>query len=110
MNRKAAFPLPEAKTAKKKPEITVRPARGSDAGHIAGLLAPYAVTGLVLPRSEEEIRHHIANFLVAARGRSGRGRVVGCVALRDYGAGLFEVRSLAVSASETGGGVGSVVV
>ena len=110
MSRKAAPPLPESKNVKRKSEILIRPACGADAARIAHLLAPYAVTGLVLPRSEAEILHHIGNFLVAARGKSGRGRVVGCVALRDYCAGLFEVRSLAVSASETGSGLGSVLV
>ena len=110
MNRKAPHPFPDSKSVNLKPEIMVRPARGVDAARIADLLAPYAMAGLVLPRSEAEILHHIGNFLVAALGRSGRGRVVGCVALRDYGAGLFEVRSLAVSTSETGGGLGSVLV
>ncbi len=90
------------------PVVTIRQAREADAGAIAGLLAPYAVTGLVLPRTEAEIRHHVQNFLVAGHGR--RGAVVGCVALRDYGAGLFEVRSLAVAASETGNGLGSRLV
>jgi amino-acid N-acetyltransferase len=90
------------------PVVTIRPARETDAGAIAGLLTPYAVTGLVLPRTEAEIRHHVQNFLVAVRGK--RGAAVGCVALRDYGAGLFEVRSLAVAQTETGNGLGSRLV
>ncbi len=90
--------------------VTIRPARPSDAAAIAGLLAPYAAAGLVLPRTAEEIRHHVGRFLVAARGARARGKILGCVALRDYGAGLFEVRSLAVAQSENGSGLGSRLV
>ena len=92
------------------PAFSIRAARKSDAAHIAGLLAPYAQTGVVLPRTEDEIRLHIQNFLVMEADGAGKPGIWGCVALRDYGAGLFEVRSLAVSATESGMGLGSRLI
>ncbi len=73
-------------------ELTVRSADAADVKAIAGLLAYYAARQIVLPRDEADIRHYLGNFLVALIG----DKVVGCVAVRDFGASLFEVRSLAV--------------
>ena len=91
------------------PAFTIRAACKSDAAPIAGLLAPYARSGVVLPRSEDEIRQHIHNFLVA-EDHDGTPSICGCVALRDYSAGLFEVRSLAVAATKAGFGLGSQLI
>ena len=49
------------------------------------------------------------NFLVA-EDREGKIGICGCVALRDYSAGLFEVRSLAVAATKAGLGLGSLLI
>ena len=90
----------------KKNLIHFRPAQAEDAERIADMLVPYAREGLVLPRSAAEIRGHIASFLVAERG----GQVLGCVALRDYGSGLQEVRSLVVSPEAAGHGIDTQLV
>jgi amino-acid N-acetyltransferase len=90
----------------------IRPARAAEAAAIASLLAPYAALDLVLPRSPAEIEAQIGAFLVAvgAAAQSGNGPLLGCVSLRDYGNGLFEVRSLAVTAACSGQGIGSQLV
>ena len=90
----------------KKSALQFRPAQEEDAERIAALLVPYAREGLVLPRSAAEIRGHIADFLVTERG----GLVLGCVALRDYGRGLHEVRSLVVAPEAAGHGIGTQLV
>lgn len=73
---------------------------------IAALLHPYVELGLVLARSGEEIRRRHGDFLVALAG----DRVVGTVSLRDFGAGLHEIRSLVVAAGHAGHGLGSRLV
>ncbi|MBT7164827.1 MAG: GNAT family N-acetyltransferase [Victivallales bacterium] len=82
------------------------PASVDHAEAIAELLLPYVPQGIVLPRSPEEVRRLHADFLVALDGAT----VVGAVALRDYGAGLQEVRSLVVCPSYAGHGLGSRLV
>ena len=84
----------------------IGPARIDQAEEIAGLLAPYVKQGIVLPRPPSDVRDHIAGFLVATI----RERVVGAVAVRDFGRGLQEVRSLVVHPDVAGGGLGSRLV
>jgi len=84
----------------------LRPATPEDADAVVALLLPHVQSGLVLPRSPGEIREHAGNFIVAVRRRA----VVGCVALRDYGAGLYEIRSLTVAGDCAGQGLGSRLV
>ena len=87
-------------------KIQIRIAEKNDASAICRILAPYARKKIVLPRTPEEISRHIHNFCVAEKS----GRIIGCCAFRDYGNTLFEIRSLAVSARNAGGGVGSKMV
>jgi amino-acid N-acetyltransferase len=85
--------------------MRIRRARAEEAPAIAALLAVYAEQGLLLPRTLDEIRGAIGNFLVALDA----GSVMGCVALEYYGArrnGLAEIRSLAVAAAARGTGLG----
>jgi len=84
----------------------LRPARLQEAGDIARLLLAYAAQDLLLPRSEEEIREQIAHFLVAEVS----AQIVGCVSLRDYGNGLWEIRSLAVRQDAAGHGLGTQLI
>lgn len=84
----------------------LRAARASDAEAIADLLRPYAERHIVLPRTAADIRAHVANFMVAAVGE----RIVGAVALRDFGDGLQEIRSLVVHVDLAGGGLGSRLI
>lgn len=82
-------------------------ARLKHARVIHDFLADCARSGEVLPRAIHEIRQHITDFIVALNAQK---HVVGCVALRDYGQGLFEVRSLVVHEAVRSRGVGSKLV
>lgn len=82
----------------------IRPASPADAAAIVRLMAPYVAEGLLLPRPAEDIPSR--DFLVARQD----GEVRGCVALRDFGDGLHEVRSLAVHPESGGSGIGSLLV
>ncbi len=65
------------------------------------------VKQLVLPRNVGELQENYKNFLIAC---DGTGAMVGMGALRPFGDGLFEVRSLAVSPEHQGEGIGGVLV
>jgi amino-acid N-acetyltransferase len=83
--------------------VRVRRARPADAAAIHALVADYAEQGLLLPRTEDEIRAHADHFLVATQ----RKKLLGCVALKPYGAALAEIRSLAVAPEARGNGLGA---
>jgi N-acetylglutamate synthase-like GNAT family acetyltransferase len=61
----------------------------------------------MLPRSPEPVALALDDFTVAA---DGRGRVLGCGALREYSPSLAEISSLAVAPQAHGGGIGTAVV
>jgi amino-acid N-acetyltransferase len=82
--------------------MRTRKARTGDAVAIHRLIAHYAAEGLLLPRSETDIREHIARFLVL----EDKDQLAGCVALEPYGAELAEIRSLAVNPEMRGRGLG----
>jgi len=84
----------------------VRRASANDVPAIFDLLEPYARQGIVLRRSREDILDFIGNFRVALSGAS----VCGCVAVRDFGSDLLEVRSLVVAPAFHGQGVGRLLV
>ena len=84
----------------------VSAATETDVDGIEALLAPNVKKQLVLARSKEDILSHLGNFLVARDG----GRLVGCAALRGFGEGLYEIRSLAVDAASMGRGIGTRLV
>jgi amino-acid N-acetyltransferase len=84
--------------------MRARIARMGDAAAVHRVIAHYAGEGLLLPRTEAEIREHISRFLVLVEKRNGEERVLGCVALEPYGADLAEVRSLAVAPDARGQG------
>lgn len=84
----------------------MRPASEDDVESIWKLLADYAVERLLLPRTREDIRRHLKMFMVAELD----GVFAGCVALRDFGGRLYEIRSLAVPKALNGAGVGSALV
>jgi N-acetylglutamate synthase-like GNAT family acetyltransferase len=75
----------------------------ADAPAIYALITHFAGLGLLLPRTEDEIRHNISHFLV----HKVKGRVVSCVALESYGPDLAEIRSLAVAPEIHGRGMGA---
>jgi amino-acid N-acetyltransferase len=86
--------------------FTLRKANESDVMNIHDLLAVYAREKLLLPRTPEDLRERIANFSILELD----GKFAGCVALRNYGNGLFEVRSLAVCKDMLGKGAGTAMV
>ncbi|HKV46453.1 MAG TPA: GNAT family N-acetyltransferase [Candidatus Acidoferrales bacterium] len=86
--------------------MRARKARLSDATAIHALIAGYAADGILLPRTESNIRDHIATFLVLEE----RSRIAGCVSLESYGPGLAEIRSLAVNPEIRGRGQGGKLV
>jgi len=83
--------------------MRARWARAADAPAVYRLVAYYADRGLLLPRTEAEIRAHIGRFLVLVEGEE----LAGCVALEPYGADLAEIRSLAVEPARRGHGLGA---
>ena len=86
--------------------IAVRPAAEPDVPGIHRLVAMYAARQILLDRSEADIRFYLKNFSVAVEGND----VVGCLAVRPFGTGLYEVRSLAVDPDRQGTGIGRAMV
>jgi amino-acid N-acetyltransferase len=84
--------------------MRARTARIGDASAVHRVIAHYAGEGLLLPRTEAEIRDHIDHFLVLVDKRNGEEKVLGCVALEPYGSDLCEIRSLAVAPEARGQG------
>jgi len=83
--------------------VKARKARLKDVAAIHALISHYAAQGLLLPRTEDEIRLHVRRFLVLEED----AHVIGCAALELYGADLAEVRSLAVDPAIRGRGLGA---
>jgi amino-acid N-acetyltransferase len=93
-------------TSPLKAMVRARRARLADAPAIHALVASYAAEGLLLSRTEDEIRRRIGSFLVLEE----KNELVGCAALEAYGADLAEIRSLAVVSSALGRGLGACLV
>jgi amino-acid N-acetyltransferase len=85
---------------------SIRLATHADVPGIVALVNEYARRGDLLPRSAQAISHGIGNWFVAEED----GVIVGCVSLLRYTSGLVEVRSLAVSDSVQGKGIGKKLV
>lgn len=98
-------------------ELVIRPASfdqalapnhpaNADVMKIFHLLNIYAAEHLLLSRDSEDILEKIGNFRIAELN----GEFAGCAALRNYGGGLFEIRSLAVRRDLAGRRIGSRLV
>jgi argininosuccinate synthase len=83
-----------------------RRAKLADVDAIHALNERFARRGILLSRTPEEIAEQIGTFRVSELD----GEVVGIAALRDYGGGLGELRSLAVSDAAQGRGMGEMLV
>lgn len=92
--------------ARYNPEKGIRDEENCDIHRIRALLGGYAKENLLLPRTEEDIQEKIANFRIAELN----GEFVGCVAIRNYGNSLYEVRSFAVLPDHVGQGIGSEIL
>lgn len=86
--------------------MRVRKAQGRDATAIHRLVSLYSPDGTLLPRSLEDIRAHICQFVIA----EVNSHVVGCGALHSYPNGLVELRSIAVVPNCQRSGVGTRLV
>jgi len=86
--------------------MIVRQARLEEVEAIRALFADEVRAGRMLPRSPEDIRAHIADWLVA----ESFGHIIGCVSLVYYNQGLCEVRSLAVHPRHRGNGVAGMLI
>lgn len=86
--------------------IRERPARLSDLSGIHRLVDYYARRGVLLPRSEADIRARLERFLVLEEN----GQVIACAALEPYADGEAELRSVAVDPGLTGRGYGKHLI
>lgn len=84
--------------------LTVRRARTSDVSQLRGLLDSYAGKGILLDKATVTLYEDIQEFWVAER--DDNAQVMGCGALHVMWEDLAEVRTLAVSPTVKGAGVG----
>ena len=82
--------------------VHVRPARLEELSAIEEFLQPFVVERRILPRTTDELSTLLANAFIATQGEE----VVGFAALEIYSRKLGEIRSLCVSASLQGRGIG----
>ena len=87
--------------------ITLRPAELQDVRNIHLLLHEYALEGVLLDRSEDDITFYLKNFTVAVDKDNS---LLGCMAVRDFGNDLLEVRSLAVQRGLRKSGIGRKLI
>ena len=86
--------------------VLIRTAQTGDIPDIARLNQPFVDDGKLLLRTYDELDELLPNFFVALL----EGEIVGCAALEIYSPKLAEVRSLAVSGSAQGLGIGKMLV
>jgi argininosuccinate lyase/amino-acid N-acetyltransferase len=102
-----ADPAPVGDDAATRPDgIVVRRARVDDVPAIAGVMAQYVASDVLLARPVGELYQCIREFHVAEEN----GEVVACAALRLLWRDLGEVRSLAVKPEAHGKGLGQALV
>jgi amino-acid N-acetyltransferase len=81
-------------------------AEADDVDAMHALLLPWSGKKIVLPRTHDSFYQHLQEFVVAEYD----GELVGLAALHVYQSNLAEVRSLVVSESHQGMGVGRLLV
>jgi amino-acid N-acetyltransferase len=84
----------------------IRRATEADVRSILALISANLAAGHLLPRSEGDVRSHVARFLVVERDAG----VIGCAELAPLSRAVAEVRSLVVDDSYRGRGFGSQIV
>jgi argininosuccinate lyase/amino-acid N-acetyltransferase len=84
----------------------VRRARIADIDAILEVIGIYVAAHVLLPRTPDEIAEAIDTWWVAQLDDV----VVGCAALRDFGGGIGELRSLSVTPEAHGLGLGESLV
>lgn len=83
-----------------------RRAKPGDVKAVHALISSYAQQGILLPRTQDNVREHLSTLLVLEE----RSEVIGCVSLEAYGRDLAEIRSLAVNSEMRGRGLGGKLV
>jgi len=86
--------------------MKIRNAKISDAKAIYSLINSYAERDKMLFRSMADIYENLQSFIVAEL----EGNVLGCCALQIIWSDLAEIKSLAVDETNTGTGVGKMLV
>ncbi len=86
--------------------MTVRGANGADLSAIESFIQPFVDEGRLLPRTTDELEGLLPSGFVALRD----DQIVGFAALEVYSKKLAELRSLAVSPSCRGLGIGHRLV
>lgn len=89
-----------------KTAVAIRRATADDIPALIDFLQAFVESGDVLPRTFDELEDLIHSFFVAELA----GEIVGCAALEIYSRKLAELRSLAVSPTTRGMGVGKRLV
>jgi len=84
----------------------IRKARMTDIEAVFALVTAFSRLQILLPRSRADLYESLREFQVADRD----GAVVGCAALAIQWENLAEIKSLAVSETEQGSGVGRRLV
>ena len=85
----------------------LRTAVRSDARRVLDLIQQNQQAGHLLPRELSELMARIDRFVV---GVDGRGSIIGCAELAPLSPSLAEIRSLVVSESRRGEGIGRRIV
>lgn len=84
----------------------IRDATASDVERIFALMEVHMTTGVLLPRSKDEIYDNLMKFSVVEIN----GTVQGCAALEIFSETLCEIRSLVVASEATHKGLGGILV
>jgi amino-acid N-acetyltransferase len=94
-------------SAQPDPLITIRPARTRDVWAIRALIDLYSDNRILLSKATVTLFEDVPEFVVA---EDPAGRVVGCAAVHVLWEDLAEVRTLAVSPTARGTGVGRLLL
>lgn len=84
----------------------IRDAMASDVDRIFKLMEVHMASGVLLPRSKDEIYDNLMKFSVV----EVNGTVQGCAALEIFSETLCEIRSLVVASESTHQGLGGILV
>ncbi len=90
-----------------RPEPSLRQATLADVAAMEQLMAPFVMTGDLLPRSNYDLCRHIKEYVVAV---APDGAIVGTGSLKVYSTTLAEIAGLAVRDDQQGRGVGKALV
>lgn len=111
MHKLARKPRPAPHPRSPRPHLSathlVRGATTSDVADIHELVARHAGSGVLLPRSADEIAAAVDDYVVVT---DAHGRVMACAALQEYSPSLGEVSSVVVAPEAQGAGLGSIAV